>query len=64
MRTGDDLVSAAELVPKEERYTDWWDRNGNCQVRRWLVVECVDGYCWLGGALERFGVVQHTQTAD
>lgn len=30
---GTDLVSAAEKVPKEERYTDWWDRNGDCQVR-------------------------------
>lgn len=31
-KQGTDLVSAAAWVPKAERYTDWWDRNGDCQV--------------------------------
>ena len=29
---GDDLYSAASFVPQSERWTDWWDQNGNCKV--------------------------------
>jgi len=29
---GDELISAAELVPQPNRYTIWWDSNGNCRV--------------------------------
>ena len=29
---GNDLYSAASLVPQSERWTDWWDQNGNCKV--------------------------------
>jgi hypothetical protein len=54
---GNDLVSAAERVPKEDRYTDWWDRNGDCQVFRdaWVGLGwddmyglACDGMGWVG----------------
>ncbi len=29
---GSDLTTSASFVPQEERWTDWWDQNGNCKV--------------------------------
>jgi hypothetical protein len=29
---GSDLFPTATFLPQAERYTDWWDRNGNCQM--------------------------------
>jgi len=29
---GDELITAAEFAPQSDRYTIWWDRDGNCRI--------------------------------